>query len=250
LDVRANPSIFRAVRARDALMIDGKPERKHLTLHLRGTLIAGLLTIAPVIAVWLVFDFLLNVLFEAGHPLASMLADYLDARAPSLRPWLTDDRIQYVVAVVAALAILYVIGVVASRVIGMRLIAAFESIIERLPVAEFIYSAAKKLVGVLKKRPSTDSRVVLIEFPHAGHHALGFVMHTFPDANTAEELAAVLVPTAPNPSTGYLQIVPVSRLLPTAMSMDEAMTMILSAGAATPGHISLAAAPRPPAGQT
>jgi uncharacterized membrane protein len=231
-------------------MTQQRLSRKLPSLNFQGYLIAGLLTTAPLIAVWLVFNFLLDVLFEAGHPLAAMLADFLDERAPSLRPWLADHRVQYIVAIVAALGVLYIIGVAASQFIGMRLIAAFESIIERIPLAEFIYSAAKKLVGVLKQRPSEASRVVLIEFPHAGHHAVGFVMHTFPDSNTGEELAAVLVPTAPNPSTGYLQIVPASRVVPTAMSMDEAMTMILSAGAATPGHISLAAASQPPAGQT
>lgn len=213
-------------------------------LNFRSYLIAGLLTIAPLIAVWLVFNFLLDVLFEAGHPLASMLAEFLDDRAPNLRPWLADHRIQYVVAIVAALGVLYVIGFAASQFVGMRLIAAFESIIERIPVAEFIYSAAKKVVNVMKRKPAETSRVVLIEFPHAGQHALGFVMHSFPDSITGEELAAVLVPTSPNPSTGYLQIVPLARLVPTAMSMDEAMTMILSGGAATPGHISLASAPR------
>jgi uncharacterized membrane protein len=70
-------------------------------------------------------------------------------------------------------------------------------------------------------------------------------MRTFADATTGEELAAILVPTAPNPSTGYLQIVPIRRIVPTAITMDEAMTMILSAGAASPGEISVAPPPGP-----
>ena len=180
-------------------MTQSRLPRKLPSLNFRGYLIAGLLTVAPLIAVWLVFNFLLNVLFEAGHPLASMLADFLDERTPNLRPWLADQRIQYIVAIVAALGVLYVIGVAASRVIGMRLIAAFESVIERIPLAEFIYSAAKKLVSVLKQRPTGASRVVLVEFPHAGHHAVGFVMRTFSDAarrlRTVPVISASLEPT-------------------------------------------------------
>ena len=220
-------------------MTQGRPERKRVTLHLRGTLIAGLLTIAPLIAVWLVFDFLLNVLFEAGHPMASAIAEFLDERVPSLKPWLADYRTQYVIAILAVLLVLYVIGWVASRVIGIRLISLYERIIERIPLAESIYSATKKLVGVLQQKPESASRVVLVEFPHPGLRAVGLVMRTFADSVTGEELAAVLVPTAPNPTTGYLQIVPVSKLLPTDMSMDQAMTMIISGGATAPDHITL-----------
>jgi uncharacterized membrane protein len=221
-------------------MTQDRPRRRLLTLHLRGTLIAGLLTIAPLIAVWLVFDFLLNVLFEAGHPMASALADFVYARDPAMRPWLADTRVQYVIAILAALLVLYVIGWVASRVVGIRLIALYERIIVRIPLAESIYSATKKLVGVLQQKPDSASRVVLIEFPHPGLRALGFVMRSFPDAVTGEELAAVLVPSAPNPTTGYLEIVPVARLLPTDMTMDQAMSMIISGGATAPDHISLA----------
>ncbi len=221
-------------------MTQDRPGPKLVTLHLRGTLIAGLLTVAPLIAVWLVFDFLMNVLFGAGHPIASALADILYARAPAFRPWLADTRVQYVIAIAAALFVLYAVGWIASRVIGVRLIGLYERIIERIPLAEPIYSATKKLVGVLQQKPDTASRVVLIEFPHPGLRALGFVMRSFADSVTGEELAAVLVPTSPNPTTGYLAIVPVSRLLPTDMSMDQAMSMIISGGATAPDRISLA----------
>jgi uncharacterized membrane protein len=104
-----------------------------------------------------------------------------------------------------------------------------------------IYSAAKKLVDVLRHKPGNIQRVVLIDFPSAGLKAVGFVMHTFPDAKTGELLAAVYVPTAPNPTSGYLQIVPHARLIQTDIQGDQAMSMILSGGAVTPEHISIQA---------
>jgi uncharacterized membrane protein len=216
------------------------PRKNPFSFNLQTYLIAGLLTITPMIAVWLVFEFLLGVLFQAGHPMAAALADFIDDRVPALTPVLADYRVHWIIAVFVALLVLYAIGAVASRVIGIRLLGLFERIIARIPLVEAIYSATKKLVGVLQQKPEGVSRVVLVEFPHPGLRAVGLVMKIFRDAITGEELAAVFVPTAPNPTSGYLQIAPTSRLTATDMTMDQAMTMILSGGAVAPERISIA----------
>jgi uncharacterized membrane protein len=82
---------------------------------------------------------------------------------------------------------------------------------------------------------------------------IGLVTRVFPDSKTGEELAAVYVPTAFNPTCGFMQIVPMSSLLPTSMTMDQAMTMIVSGGAMGPDEISIAKgrtpAPRLAAGE-
>ncbi len=140
-----------------------------------------------------------------------------------------------------ALLALYTIGALASRVLGQQLIVMLEGLIVRVPGVHMIYSAAKKLVDVLRHKPGNIQRVVLIDFPSAGLKAIGFVMHTFPDAKTGEKLAAVYVPTAPNPTSGDLQIVPYARLVQTDIQGDQAMSMILSGGAVTPDHISIQA---------
>ncbi|MEJ1970112.1 MAG: DUF502 domain-containing protein [Rhizomicrobium sp.] len=209
--------------------------------NFQSNLIAGLLTVTPLIVVWLVFDFFLTTLSEWGHPLAVELTVFLDARFPVLEPWLDNENVRWVIGVVVALLALYSIGAVASRMIGQRLIHWLERLIGRIPLVQTIYSAARKLVDVLRQKPGADSqRVVLVDFPSPGLKAIGFVMRTFPDAKTGEELAAVYVPTAPNPTSGYLEIVPLAKLTPTALKPDEAMTMILSGGAVTPDHVSIA----------
>jgi len=188
-------------------MPQNPPRKSPFNFNLQAYLIAGLLTITPLIAVWLVFDFLLGVLFQAGHPLAAALADFIDDRVPALRPVLADSRVHWIIA--------------------------------RIPLVEAIYSATKKLVGVLQQKPGGVSRVVLIEFPHPGLRAIGLVMKTFRDSVSGEELAAVFVPTGPNPTSGYLEIAPASRLTATDMTMDQAMSMILSGGAMAPDQISI-----------
>jgi uncharacterized membrane protein len=209
--------------------------------NFQSNLIAGLLTITPLIVVWLVFDFFLTTLSQWGAPLAGQFTLFLEDSFPMLKPVLEDAGVRWVISVIIALLALYTIGAIASRVVGQRLIHWLERIIARIPIVQTIYSAARKLVDVLRQKPGTDSqRVVLIDFPSPGLKAIGFVMRTFPDAKTGEDLAAVYVPTAPNPTSGYLEIVPLSKLTPTTLKSDEAMTMILSGGAVTPDHVSIA----------
>jgi len=213
-------------------------ERNPFAFHIRGNLVAGILALAPLIAVGLVFRFVLEVLFEAGEPIAEPLATKVEAWRPALAPALRNPTIHWLFAVFVALFIIYAIGFVTSRVIGRRLVHYVEQVILRIPLVEAIYSAVKKLVGVIQHAPQGTARVVLIEFPHPGMRAIGLVMRIFKDMKTGEDLAAVLVPSAPNPTTGFLQVVPAKDLTPTDMSMDQAMTVIVSGGATAPDHIS------------
>jgi uncharacterized membrane protein len=217
--------------------MDETPRRRS---HFQRNLIAGLLTIAPLFAVWLVFNFLLGVLSTFGGPLAAELTVFLDQHVPVAAPWLADTRVRLMLAVVVALLALYGIGAIASRVIGQRVIALFERIISRIPVVQTIYSAAKKLVDVLQQRPGNDQRVVLIDWPRDGMKTVGFVMRSFTDGNSSVEFAAIYVPSALNPTSGFLEIMPVSGLTFLDISTDQAMTMIISGGAIVPERLSIA----------
>jgi uncharacterized membrane protein len=208
-------------------------------LNLRGYLLAGILTVAPLAAVWLVFNFLLGILSAAGRPLATPLARAAEQRWPALAPWLQEQWIQWLSAVMVALLVLYAVGATSSRVIGAKLFELFERIVERIPLVDTIYNATKKLVDVLRQKPESSQRVVLLDFPRDGLKTLGFVMRTFADAQTGEELAAVYVPTALNPTSGFLEIVPVAKLVVSDIPTDQAMTMIISSGAVIPDGFSL-----------
>ncbi|NNF97094.1 MAG: DUF502 domain-containing protein, partial [Halobacteria archaeon] len=111
-------------------------------------------------------------------------------------------------------------------------------LMHRIPVVQTVYGAVSKLIGVLKSKPENVQRVVLIAFPNPGMRTVGFVTKVMEDANTGQPLAAVYVPTTPNPTSGYMEIVPLEDLISTDWSMDEAMTFILSAGAVAPDRIS------------
>jgi uncharacterized membrane protein len=215
------------------------PRKPPFNLNVRGTLLAGILTITPLAAVWLVFNFLLGILSAAGQPLVGPIARGLGKRWPQLTPWLSEPWMQWLIAVIVALAVIYVVGAVTSQFIGARLFALFERLVERIPLADTIYNATKKLVDVLRHKPDSHQRVVLLDFPREGLKTLGFVMRTFADSVTGEELAAVYVPTALNPTSGFLEILPVAKLTPSDIPTDQAMTMIISSGAVMPERFSL-----------
>jgi uncharacterized membrane protein len=213
---------------------------KRSSRAIRSNMIAGILTIIPLIVVWVVLNFIFSFLFAVGSPVEEGFSMFVMDRMPQAAPLLENALFHWFVAVVIAVLLLYSLGAVTSRVVGKKLIAGIEGLIARIPVVETVYSASKKLVNILQQKPDGAARVVLVEFPTPGMRAIGLVMRVFNDSVTGEELAAVYVPTTPNPTSGYLEILPVRSLIPTTMTMDQAMTMIVSGGAVAPANLSIA----------
>lgn len=215
-------------------------ERRSFAKSVQSNLIAGILTLIPLIVVWFVLDFIFAFLSAAGSPVASGISAFIGDRMPGAEPLLENHVFRWFIAVVMSLILIYIVGNIASQMAGKKLIAAFEGLLARIPVVETVYSASKKLVNVLQQTPGGGARVVLVDFPHPGMKAIGLVMRNFTDSTTGEDLAAVFVPTTPNPTSGYLSILPTGRLVPTSMTMDQAMTMIVSGGTVAPEEFSTA----------
>ena len=97
--------------------------------------------------------------------------------------------------------------------------------------------------------PGGEKRVVLIEFPTAGMKTLGLVTKVLRDQTTGEELAAVYIPTAPNPTSGYVEILPVTSLVFLDWTFDQAMSFIVTGGSNSPDTMNFSgqapAQPRP-----
>ena len=183
----------------------------------------------------LVFSFLFGLLSQWGAPVAAAMSRTVGsypALSILLHPWFRSA-----LAVFWMLAALYVLGWIATRVIGLRVISAFDSLMARIPLVQTIYGSTKRLVAALQQKPVGVQRVVLIEFPQKGMKAVGFVTRTFTDAQTGDELAAGYVPTTPKPTSGYLEIVPVVDVVSTDWSMDDAMSFIISGGAVAPDQL-------------
>lgn len=202
-------------------------------LYIQRYLLTGLLTFIPIWLTWAVFKFIFSLLSQVNLPWVAAVFSTLADAFPETIGRLNQGWLVSLFAFIVTVVALYVAGWAASHVFGRRLIAIFEGLIQRIPLAHTIYSGTKKLMSLVQKKPAGTQRVVLIDFPSPELKSVGFVTRVFQDAS-GRTFAAVYVPTTPNPTGGYLEIVPIERLVATDWTVDQAMAFILSAGAAAP----------------
>jgi len=200
-------------------------------------ILTGVLTVIPLWFTYAVFEFFLRHLSRIGLPWARALSHRIEQSWPQVASWILAEWFQNTLAVLLTILALYLLGWIATRVVGRRIIDLFELIIHRIPVVQSVYGAIKKFISVLQTKPDEVQRVVLIEFPSPDMKTIGFVTRVMTDAASGRQLAAVYVPTTPNPTSGYIEIVPIEKLVSTDWSMDEAMTFIISGGAIAPDNI-------------
>ena len=203
-------------------------------LRIKRYLITGLLTFIPLWVTWAVFKFVLSMLAGIGAPLVTALIDALSLVAPHAAAALNSQWLTFIVALLITLGALYLLGALAQRVIGQRMLDAFDALLARIPLVQTIYGGTKKLMAVLQQKPSGMQRVVLVDFPRRGIKAVGFVTRVMIEEGSGREMAAVYIPTTPNPTGGYLELVPIDELTPTDWTMDQAMAFIISGGAMAP----------------
>jgi uncharacterized membrane protein len=195
---------------------------------LQRNILAGVITVGPLFVTWLIFSFLLSSLAKAGRPLVYVFTAIFPEDGLA-QPW-----VQSVLAVLLTLVVLYVVGKLTSVVIGRQAFNLFESTLERLPVVAKVYTSVRQLLDSMMAKKDSNQRVVLVDFPIAGQKSIGFLTRTMVDSATGEELAAVLLPNAINPTSAFLQILPMRCVTMTDLNMEQAMSMLLTGGAVAP----------------
>ncbi|MEO6264431.1 MAG: DUF502 domain-containing protein [Luteimonas sp.] len=213
--------------------------------RLQRLFLTGLLTLLPIWLTWVVVKFVFVLLSDTSRPLIGPLLHNLATGNPGLG-WLDQSWVQTALALLATLAVILLSGLMARRVVGQRALRWFEALVGRIPLASTIYGSARKLLDILQTQPDGTQRVVLVDFPHTEMKSVGFVTRVLKEHGTGRELAAVYVPTTPNPTSGYLEIVPVEKITPTDWTVDQAMSFIISGGAVSPDTIPFSVRPAVP----
>jgi uncharacterized membrane protein len=198
---------------------------------LQSNILAGIITIGPLFATYLIFGFLLGTLAKAGLPMVRLFRTFLP------RAWLGQPWLQSMLAVLLTLVLLYVVGRVTSLVIGRQVFNLFEAVLERLPFVAKVYTSVRQLIETMMAKKETSQRVVLVDFPIPGQKSVGFLTRTLRDDATGRLLAAVLLPNAINPTSAFLQILPLERVTETDLTMEQAMSMLMTGGAVGPETI-------------
>lgn len=195
-----------------------------VTGKLRRYLITGLIVVAPVgITAW--------VLVWLFGSLDSILGRWL--------PGIEGYRLPGL-GLVALLVLLLFVGWMFQWAMGRKLVGWWNSLLSRLPLTRTLYNASSQIVqSVLDRKKRIFEKCVLIEYPCPGSYTLAFV--TSRAASETEEAIGgesvnVFLPTSPNPTTGYLLVLPVERVRPLDMTVEEGIKMVLSAGVVLPGE--------------
>jgi len=212
------------------------PEQKKNPIVRR--LIAGLIAVAPIVVTWVILSFLFQQLSHFGSPLIRGLSNAIRPGFPALADVIRNETLQSVLAVVLVLTSVYLLGWLAERIAGRRLIGLVDSLAQRIPLVQTVYQATKRFLDLTRPTEGQKGqRVVLISFPSPEMKTVGLLMQTMVDSATGEELAVVYVPTTPNPTSGYLEILPMNDLCFTDWTFDEAMAFIVTAGSSSPGTV-------------
>jgi uncharacterized membrane protein len=190
--------------------------------RLKTRMASGLVVLIPLVITIAIIRFLFN--FTSG-----ILLPFID---PALASWPAWARAALSLGIL--LGTIYLLGAMATHVVGRRILAMGEQLVLKLPVVKAIYSAAKQIVGTFQGKGSEAFKsVVFVDFPHPGMRAIGFVTSRIQRAD-GSTWNLVFVPTTPNPTTGFLQLVPAERLTPAGISIEEGVKLVMSLGSLTP----------------
>ncbi len=195
-------------------------------LSFRANTLIGLVLIAPIVGTLLVVDFVVKLVTNAVMPEVWLASRYGAAYR--------------LAALCLVVLCLYAIGLLARNFVGRTLYRAGDRMLGRIPVIRGIYTTIRQIGESLLSSQSNKvfKDVVAVRFPAQGSYSIGFVTaHTSPLAvpGDARELVHVFVPTAPNPTSGFLLLVPRGEVWPVDLAVTDAMKLIMSAGAVVPG---------------
>jgi uncharacterized membrane protein len=191
-----------------------KTSRKQVGKKLRAQFITGILVVVPIGAAILILRWLFLTFDNMLQPVAESLLGY------------TIPGLGLGIIVV----LIYLAGVVGTNVIGRRLIRYGDSLLARVPLFRYLYTGIKQILQSLTTpREGGFLQVVLVEFPKKGMRAIGFVTSES-RVESGEKLLSVFIPTSPNPTSGYLEIVRENDIIKTNISIDDALKMVLSIG--------------------
>ena len=190
--------------------------------HLRMYIFRGFLAMIPVALSLLVFQFFYRVLDKR---ISDLFDQYIGYRIPGL-------------GILLFLVALYIIGFLASNVIGRRFFGFIERIVDRIPIIKTTYQAGKQLSSTLAlPEQQVFKRVVLLEFFRPGVLTVGFVTGTLQDEKRNEKLLKVFVPTVPNPTSGFLVMVNESQVTDPKWTVEQGLKTVITGGIISPEEI-------------
>ncbi len=202
---------------------------KKFLKHLRTKIFAGILVVLPLGITFLVLKFVFNALDGILDPLIPNINISLFHRVYHLPG----------IGLISFFFLLYLIGLITTNVLGRELITWGDRLFTTIPVVKNIYTSSKQLTDAFSATKRGSFRqAVFVEFPQEGNYVLGFVTNELIDLQRQVKVA-VFVPTAFVPPQGFLLFLPKEKILPSQLTIEEAIKSIMSVGIVTPQTLSI-----------
>jgi uncharacterized membrane protein len=190
--------------------------------HLKTHIFRGLLAVIPLGLSYLVIRFFY---LTVDARITKLIDRWLGFRIPGL-------------GILIVLIILYLLGLVASNWAGRKAFGFVELVTTRIPLIKTVYTLGKQLADALSlPEKGAFKRVVMVEHFRPGVWSVGFVTATLKDRETGEDMVRVFIPTAPNPTSGFVVMLRASQVREVDWGVREAMNSIISGGMVGPEEI-------------
>jgi len=190
--------------------------------------------ILPLGVTIIVINFLLD---RIGTPASNFFFWYLDP------VWRDMPAVQFgleVLSILVVLLLITLLGYGSKLFIGRLCLHSFERLLDRVPFINTVYRTAKQIVDTFShQQKAVFQEVVLIEYPRKDCYVIGFLTSEAkgePQAATGEAIVNIFVPTTPNPTSGFLLMLPKTDITPLNMSIADGMKLIISGGAVVPNN--------------
>ena len=200
-----------------------KKKKKSLALKLRNYFFTGIVVLVPIGFTLYLTKFLINVSSKL-IPSEINPNNYLNLSIPGLE-------------IILAVLLITLIGGLSLSFLGKKFLQFIDDLFKKIPILRTIYSAFVQMTETFTQKDNTQKTVVLVEYPRKGIWAVGFATKENKgqiSKKTNEELMNVFVPTTPNPTSGFLLMVPKKDLIYLDISFEEASKFIVSAGTSNP----------------
>tara|TARA_Y100000992_G_C21194625_1_gene457283 strand:+ start:87 stop:701 length:615 start_codon:yes stop_codon:yes gene_type:complete len=195
------------------------PIKKSIFSRIRNNFIAGVVALIP-IGITLYLTLFIIKLSEKLIPKGINPNSYLPFDIPGLE-------------ILIALALITLVGWISLSFLGKKVFELFNNILKRIPILRTIYSAIGQMTESFTKNQKDQSSVVLLEYPRKGVWAVGFATNENKgviSTKVKEDLVNVFLPTTPNPTSGFLLMVPKKELIYLDVTFEQASKFIVSAG--------------------
>ena len=206
--------------------------------HIRNAFISGILLLLPLAATVLVVRFIIT---EVGDPASKVLFWFLD---PVTKNKPVINYLLDLAAVAIVIGVITILGYLSNYFLGRYFMGVTERIITSVPFLKTIYLTVKQIADTFKhQKNAIFQKVVLIEYPRKGAYGIGFITGEAKGETqdkTGKVCLNIFVPTTPNPTSGYLLLVPKEDVIELEMSVPDGMKLIISGGAVVPKTLSTA----------